>query len=333
MRTVPVATIDLEMTAPPADGAPPAPAGATVVRVCNPTAAYYRYLYDAVGADWHWVDRHLLDDQALLAIIGSSDVALHVLHVDGAPAGFVELDGSVAGEIEIAYFGLMPQFLGKGLGRWFLRWAVEAAWAGAPKRVWLHTCELDHPAALPTYEGAGFVRIGQRVVQQPMPGLVPHVAHSGAGGWSVMAHGERYEVRRKQLSQAAGGVAIGCSLLALAPGKRAYPLHFHLANEEGIFVLQGRGVCRIGDSEVEIGEGDYVAFPIGAENAHQLTATTAMRYLCVSTQVEPDVVGYPKTGKVGIFAGTAPGGDRKKRTMQAFLPESAKVGYWDGEDD
>ena len=79
-----------------------------------------------------------------------------VLHVRGVPAGYVELDRRIEDEVEIAYFGLVPDFIGRGLGPALLGWALERAWSCGPRRVWLHTCSLDHPKALAVYRRAGF---------------------------------------------------------------------------------------------------------------------------------------------------------------------------------
>src|SRR5260370_29736357 len=81
---------------------------------------------------------------------------VHVLMADGVPAGFAELDRRREGEIELVQFGLMPEFIGQGLGRYFLQWTIDRAWSYDPRRFWLHTCTLDHPAALPNYRKAGF---------------------------------------------------------------------------------------------------------------------------------------------------------------------------------
>jgi GNAT superfamily N-acetyltransferase len=77
--------------------------------------------------------------------------------VDGVPAGFVELDFRVEGEIEISQFGLMPEFIGQGLGKYFLQWSIDKAWSRGPKRLWLFTDSQEHPAALQNYLKAGFV--------------------------------------------------------------------------------------------------------------------------------------------------------------------------------
>jgi GNAT superfamily N-acetyltransferase len=130
--------------------------GLAVIHAQRPTIGYYRYLYDAVGRDWDWTSRKQLTDAALAAIIHDPRDEVHVLHVDGVPAGFAELDRRTAGEIEVVQFGLMREFIGQGLGRYFIHWAVERAWSYGPRRLWLHTDTEDHPAAIPNYRKAGF---------------------------------------------------------------------------------------------------------------------------------------------------------------------------------
>jgi GNAT superfamily N-acetyltransferase len=93
---------------------------------------------------------------------------MHVLHVDGTPAGFAELDRRQPDEVELVQFGLMAPFIGQGLGKWFLQWAIDKAWSYQPKRFWLHTCTLDHPAALPNYTKAGFVLSKQAMIRREL---------------------------------------------------------------------------------------------------------------------------------------------------------------------
>lgn len=107
-----------------------------------------------------------MSDEALTAIIGDPRDELHVLHVDGPPAGFAELDRRQPHEIELVQFGLMPEFIGQGLGKWFLQWTIDKAWSYDPKRFWLHTCTLDHAAALPNYLKAGFVQFKQEAIRR-----------------------------------------------------------------------------------------------------------------------------------------------------------------------
>jgi GNAT superfamily N-acetyltransferase len=156
MATFSVKTTYLQMFSCPNRGVPPPRDGLTIVQAKRPTVPYYRFLYHAVGDKWHWTSRKKLSDAELAAIIQDPRVEIHVLYADGVPAGFLELDRRIEGEIEIKQFGLMPEFLGQGLGKYFLQWTLEKAWSYKPTRLWLHTCNLDHPAALPNYLKAGF---------------------------------------------------------------------------------------------------------------------------------------------------------------------------------
>lgn len=157
MAVVGVKTFYLEMLAPPQHTVPSPREGLIFLHVQRPTVHYYRFFYDVVGDQWHWRSRKKLSDPEIAAILNHPQVEIHVLYCDGAPAGFAELDRRQDGEIEVVQFGLLPDFIGKGLGKYFLHWTLEKAWSYQPKRVWLHTCTLDHPAALPNYLKAGFV--------------------------------------------------------------------------------------------------------------------------------------------------------------------------------
>ena len=163
MNTIPVKTYYLQMHAPPERTVPPPLEGTQVVSVERPTVRYYRFLYDAVGRDWNWVDRNRLSNDELRAILHHDRVEIYVLHVGGSPAGFCEMDRRVEGEVELRYFGLMPEFFGQGLGTYFLNWSLRQAWSYSPTRVWLHTCDLDHEAALPLYQHAGLVLYDEQV--------------------------------------------------------------------------------------------------------------------------------------------------------------------------
>ena len=118
----------LEMKRPP-DGKPPeAPVdGVTVDLEEAPSVEFYRHLYDTVGAPWLWYERRLLDDQALAATIGDPAVEIYVLRVEGAVAGYSELDRRAPPDIDIAYFGLVPEFIGRRLGTYLLDWTVARA--------------------------------------------------------------------------------------------------------------------------------------------------------------------------------------------------------------
>jgi GNAT superfamily N-acetyltransferase len=164
-----VKTTYVQMFAPARRAVPPLPEGSAVVHAKKPTLTYYRFLYDAVGREWNWTSRKKLSDAALAAIIHDPRDEVYVLFIDGTPAGFVELDRRVEGEIEITQFGLMPEFIGRGLGKSFLQWAIDRAWGYGPKRLWLHTCTEDHPAALPNYLKAGFSAYREEMRESDAP--------------------------------------------------------------------------------------------------------------------------------------------------------------------
>ena len=168
MKLVEVTVYYLEMLAPSHRSVPAPRDGLAVLHVQSPTVPYYRSLYNAVGKDFYWLSRRKMSDEALAAIIGDPRNELHVLHVDGTPAGFAELDRRPLNEIELVQFGLMPEFIGQGLGKWFLQWTIDKAWSYEPKRFWLHTCTLDHTAALPNYMKAGFVQYKQEVIRREL---------------------------------------------------------------------------------------------------------------------------------------------------------------------
>lgn len=122
----------------------------------SPTVGFYRYLYEAVGGQWGWRSRSDLDDDALLEVITDPLVEIFALYMGGIPAGFFELDRRRAGEIELAYFGLLPEFIGRGLGKPLLAAAVDTAWDHEPDRVWVRSTSVEHPRGLLTYQWAGF---------------------------------------------------------------------------------------------------------------------------------------------------------------------------------
>lgn len=147
----------LEMREPPDRPQVEASGGIEVRRAVQPTISFYRYLYDTIGGDWNWIDRRLMDDETLAGNVQDPNVLVNVLWVGGVPAGLIELDLRTLPEIELLYFGLIPDFIGKRLGRFALDWAVDRAWSYRPTRFWVHTCDLDHPNALAVYQKAGFV--------------------------------------------------------------------------------------------------------------------------------------------------------------------------------
>ncbi len=163
----------LEQTARPVLPKSPAPKRKTaLMRVENPPLHFYRYLYDLIGAPYNWISRRKLNDAALAAIIHHPDVYLYILYVDGAPAGMAEIDARDGAAHELKFFGLAPDFVGAGLGRFFLTNVLDLAWSRGPKILKLETCTLDHPAALPFYQKLGFSVVGRREgVVERLPGF------------------------------------------------------------------------------------------------------------------------------------------------------------------
>jgi GNAT superfamily N-acetyltransferase len=116
----------------------------------------FRFLYVEVGKNYHWIDRLPWTDDDIRAYLARPEISVWLMTYDQERAGYFELRKCEDGSTELAYFGLMPQFIGRGLGRHLLTCAVEQAWADGANRVWLHTCTLDDPAALPNYLQRGF---------------------------------------------------------------------------------------------------------------------------------------------------------------------------------
>ncbi|HEX5703292.1 MAG TPA: GNAT family N-acetyltransferase [Pyrinomonadaceae bacterium] len=116
----------------------------------------FRWLYVEVGRNYHWIDRLPWTDDDIRAHLAQSEISVWVMTYDKERAGYFELRKCEDGSTEVAYFGLLPQFLGRGLGKHLLTSATQQAWADGANRVWLHTCTLDDPAALPNYLKRGF---------------------------------------------------------------------------------------------------------------------------------------------------------------------------------
>lgn len=152
----------LEMTARPAARiAMPHGQRVALMRAREMPVSFYRYLYREVGKPHHWMLRRETRDDELAAIIRSANTQIEVLYVDGCPAGFCELDLSQKpDQAEILYFGLMPEFQGRGLAKFFLSEGIHAAWDHDPARVTIHTNTLDSPRALQLYQRMGFVPVG-----------------------------------------------------------------------------------------------------------------------------------------------------------------------------
>ncbi len=147
-------------------------------------------------------------------------------------------------------------------------------------------------------------------------------------------HEKRYEARMAQIGKRLGAKKLGYRLVVLPPGKAAWPLHAHLVNEEMFFVIEGTGSLRLKEQTWPIEAGDVIAIPPGPDTSHQIVndSSNDLKYLCVSTMEEPDIVMMPDSGKINIMAGSPPGGDPSARTLSVCFPLEAVVDYWKDEE-
>jgi GNAT superfamily N-acetyltransferase len=160
----------LEMCEPPQSEVPASTLD--LLHIEKPNLDRYRELFRLVGAPWLWFSRLTLDDDALSAIVHDPAVELFVVQDgNGRDVGMLELDFRNGGECELAFVGLVPGLSGLGHGRWLLAEALRLAWRPGVKRVHVHTCTLDHPAALAAYRRAGFAPYKRAVERFPDPRL------------------------------------------------------------------------------------------------------------------------------------------------------------------
>jgi GNAT superfamily N-acetyltransferase len=145
-----------------------------------PSPEFSRFLYVSVGGHWYWYDRLSWSYDRWLAYLNRPQVETWVAYWLGTPAGYIELEEQPAGNVEIAYFGLLPQFTGQGIGGHLLTVGVQRAWSRGASRVWVHTCSLDGPFAYKNYESRGFTLYDTKVALEDLPDEPP-------GPWSGWA--------------------------------------------------------------------------------------------------------------------------------------------------
>jgi uncharacterized cupin superfamily protein len=142
--------------------------------------------------------------------------------------------------------------------------------------------------------------------------------------------------RMRNLGRATGARTTGCTCYDVAPGRAAFPQHWHCIVEETIFVLEGEGTLRIGGDTLPVRAGDYATFPVGPQAAHQLrnTGSGVLRYLCFSNMSHADIVSYPDSKKIGAMA-MGPDAASTANTqpwVRIMIREGSDVGYFEGED-
>lgn len=147
----------------------------------NPDVDRYRQLFRMVGQDWLWFSRLTMTDETLAAIISDPGIELFaIVDLLGTEIGILELDFREQGQCELAFVGLLPELAGRGHGRWLLAETLRLAWRDGVRRVHVHTCTLDHPAALPSYRSVGFTAYKRAIERFPDPRLLGILPRSAA---------------------------------------------------------------------------------------------------------------------------------------------------------
>ena len=169
-----ITTYYLEMTDPGAMRPKPNPISSLAIeQVQHPSPEFNRFLYTAVGGGWHWAARLPWSYRQWLDLVDRPEFQTWVAYVSGSPAGYFELEGQSGSNVEITCFGLLPGYIGQGLGGHLLTVAIEKAWQMDASRVWLHTCSLDHPKALANYCARGFQVFREETSSEDVPPRPP----------------------------------------------------------------------------------------------------------------------------------------------------------------
>ena len=150
--------------------------------------------------------------------------------------------------------------------------------------------------------------------------------------WTESSHGDKFQRGHIPLTDLNDNNLLGCGAFKVEPGKRAFPKHAHLANDEALFIVSGHGELTIGDESGAVEAGDFLMLPRGEKFAHVLVndGDEPLVYLCLSTMIMPEVVHYPDSGKLGVL-GSKDFWASGEAGVSGFYKPNA-VGYWDGED-
>jgi len=151
--------------------------------------------------------------------------------------------------------------------------------------------------------------------------------------YTTQQHGEKFAAQLAPIAPHIGAEKLGYRMTVVPPGKKAYPYHAHLVNEEMFFILEGEGTLRHSGETWQVKQGDIICCPIGKEHPHEIvnSGTTDLKYLAVSTMEMPEVGFYPDSNKFGVYAGKAPGHTHKEYDFRIIARTDAGVDYWEGE--
>jgi uncharacterized cupin superfamily protein len=158
----------------------------------------------------------------------------------------------------------------------------------------------------------------------------PPIANLADLDFTSRQEGANFAMKLALIGPLIGAEKLGCSLVVVPPGKKAWPYHLQYANEEMFVILAGEGTLRYEGQRYPVKAGDVIAIPVG--KAHQIlnSSQAELRYLAISTMIEPEIAEYPDSGKRAMMAGSPPG--RRPYPLFAAVPNDAEVDYWDGEE-
>jgi GNAT superfamily N-acetyltransferase len=139
------------------------------IRAEVPLPEFNRFFYVTVGRQWLWIDRLSWSRERWSLWVDRPELQTFVAYVRGTPAGYFELERQAEGNVEVAYLGLIPQFIGQGVGGHLVAEAATQGWNTGARRVWLHTCTLDHPQAMTNYLARGFKEFKMETIEKELP--------------------------------------------------------------------------------------------------------------------------------------------------------------------
>ena len=152
--------------------------------------------------------------------------------------------------------------------------------------------------------------------------------------WDTLSHGDKIEHKRKNFTKDLTTNKMVASLYEIPPGKASWPFHYHMANEEMFYIIDGEGELRTHDKIIIVKQGDFLRFPIGEKGAHQLKNTSTdkpLKYIDFGTTHQPDMVFMPDSNKIGMFGGAAPCQNNKNMVARKYFDLDTEIDYLKGE--
>lgn len=164
--------------------------------------------------------------------------------------------------------------------------------------------------------------------------MTRRILRAEEAGVRSLSHGERYACTIATVGMDLGSQKLGFNVTTIPPGKRSFPFHAHMGNEEMFYILEGEGSVRIAGETHRIRRGDFISLPPGRDSAHQILNDSGapLVFIAVSTMEVPEVVEYPDTGKLGVTTGTPGGRPPGPDSIRHFAFVKDGVDYWDGEE-